>query len=207
MTDANQSTKPKPKSVEITPPLFAEAPAVVFTQLYGVKDHQVVQFNLTCRANTGAEAIESIFQGIQYASQFGLSTVKPDISEPAPEHAQTSAQPTTARNPPAGSQTSETFAPGSGIIRAVKLDIVSEADDKVNLKFYETGHQYPDISTKRVTERALELLQSSGDGWTIQDLYRTSTRNIRYEIRYRESEKLNSRGNPYKDIVDIRPMA
>jgi hypothetical protein len=206
MTELTQS-KPKPTPVEITQPLFSEAPAVVFTQLYGAKQNQIIQFNLTCRANTGEEAMEMIFRAIQYAAQYSLSTVKPDISQPAPAPSQSAPVPANHNSQtPQQPLPADGFAPGSGLIRAVKLEIVPEMDDKVTLKFYETGHQYPDITTKRVTERALELLQSTGDGWRIEDLQRASTRNIRYGIRYRESDKRNSRGNPYKDIVDIRPM-
>lgn len=194
------------QSTEILPP-FDEAPAVVFTQLYGLKEGQIVQFNLTVRAASPEDAMDGIIRGIQYAhDRYKLNTVRPDNSVPGPA---TLPSPANATAPaPAGAPapvgTPAQANVSNGYIHAVKLEIVPSADGKVALKWYTAGHQYPDITSTRPADKAVELLRATGD-WTTDHVKAVGTYQVRHKIAWRESEKLNSKGKPYRDIVSIIP--
>jgi len=203
-------------------PVFTEAPAVVFTQLYGKKGGQVIQFNLTCRGNTGTEAIDQIMAAIRYAGErYKLSVDRPDVSVAAPERlpehpatlAAQQAQPAPVAQPapapasaaPASPANVTTYtAPGAGnTIHAVRLEVVPNASGKVTLRWYEAGHNYPDITTTRTVEKAAELLASTGEDWKPEHMRMVQQFTVRHVIRWRASEKMNTQGKPYKDIVSI----
>lgn len=202
MTDNTLTKQPA------TMPDFNEAPAVVFTQLYGLKENQIVQFNLTIRAATPESAMDGIIRGIQYAQEhYKLSTIRPETGVPGPAapSAPQNGQPTTPGAPAPAGQPAQTNGNGStGYIHATKLEIVPSADGKVALKWYSAGHQYPDITSTRPADKAVELLRATGD-WTTDHVKAVGTYQVRHKIAWRESEKMNSRGNHYKDVVSLIP--
>lgn len=95
---------------------------------------------------------------------------------------------------------------GSGIqtIHAVRMEVTPQADGKAKLAFYGEGHQYPDITSTQVVDRLLALLAPSG-GWTAAHLAVAQKFDVAIAVDWRPSQKLNQRGQPYKDIVAIRP--
>lgn len=206
MTD-NTLTTNQPSA----PDSFNEAPAVVFTQLYGLKENQIVQFNLTVRAETPEAAMDGIIRGIQYAHEhYKLSTVRPETGIPGPGPVNAPASPANAPTPagapaaPANGNGNGNGAGMNGYIHAVKLEVVPSADGKVALKWYGAGHQYPDITSTRPADKVLELLRATGD-WTEDHIKMVGTYQVRHKIAWRESEKMNSKGKPYRDIVSIIP--
>lgn len=97
-------------------------------------------------------------------------------------------------------------APAAGEVLtlvAASMEVTPKPDGKVELKFFEAGHKYPDIYANGTVENMLKLLAPTGD-WTA-DLLSTATSydGLAYTVRYTLSKKLNSKGNPYKDIVNI----
>ena len=109
---------------------YGEAPAVIFTQLYGVsQDGQIVQFNLTCRAGSPEEAVDVLMRGIKYArDKYKLSPAKPGAS-PAP------AQPAQNGAPAPAAPTAQPPAPqsnnGGGVIHAIKMDVMPQTGGAV----------------------------------------------------------------------------
>lgn len=196
-------------------PTFTEAPAVIFTQLFGLKNGQVVQFNLTVRANSAPEAVDQLMDGIRHAGKkWGLSTAKPDISVPAPGALPLDMQPGAglpgAQAPitvPARPVVSAPALPaasagaGGGVIHAVKMEIVPLPEGKVTIKWYEAGHQFPDLTSTRPVEKAIELLMPTG-GWMASHLAIPGTFQVRHRIEWANG-KLNKNGKPYKDIVTL----
>lgn len=200
MTDSTLTNQPA------AAPDFNEAPAVVFTQLYGLKENQIVQFNLTVRAATPESAMDGIIRGIQYAHEhYKLSTVRPETGVPGPaaSTAPQDGQPP-APSAPAGQPAQANGNGSNGYIHATKLEIVPSADGKVALKWYSAGHQYPDITSTRPADKAVELLRATGD-WTPEHVKMVGTYQVRHKIAWRESEKMNSKGKPYRDIVSLIP--
>jgi hypothetical protein len=195
-----------------------EAPARVFTKFYGQYDGQSIEINVTVCANTVTEAIDrllgdsktirekyhlSLAQKVQASTKpvTNRITAAPAVSsqeQPAPGPGPVPAQPASSQQQPEPVQQREF------IIHATKMEVEPSADGKVTLKWYSGGHRYPDIYTKRVAEKALALLLSTGQSWTAENLQRVTSYNVTHDVYYKESSKPNSRGNPYKDIVAIR---
>lgn len=197
--------------VHATQPIFNEAPAVVFTQLYGAKGGQVVQFNLTIRANTGAEAINGLLDAIKYAENLKLSTVRPDMSIPAPTNKCADNTPAPAAGPaPVALSTPALVAPASispppggagNIIHAVKMKVTPVEDDKVRLEWFAPGHNYADISKVCFEDKALDLLAKTGP-WDYSHLAKVNTYQVAHTIAWVQG-KPNSKGGYYKDIVSV----
>lgn len=195
-------------------PTHTEAPAVIFTQLYAPKGGQIVQFNLTCRANSAREAIDQLVDGINYAKTKGFSVIRPMGDTPpamaAPQtHVERPASPVTA--PASNSQAAPAIAQNGAnntvsgqlkTIRAVRMDVMPKPDGKVTLEWYMDGHKFADIYTTRTLDNAVNLLLPTG-AWTADHLKEAQTYSVRHVITWRDSEKLNSKGNPYKDLVSI----
>mgnify|MGYP001568524048 CR=1 FL=1 len=91
------------------------------------------------------------------------------------------------------------------ILQAVKLEVAPKADGKAELKFYAQGHQYPDITSTRSVDKLLELLAPTG-GWTGDHLAKAGTYNVQIAVDWKASDKLNSKGKPYRDIVALRSV-
>ncbi len=86
-------------------------------------------------------------------------------------------------------------------IRAVKLQIEPRADGKVNLNFFEAGHQYADIKATKTPIEAIALLQPLG-AFTPEHMI-ASEYAINATIDWKPSANLNKNGKPYKNIVTI----
>lgn len=96
-------------------------------------------------------------------------------------------------------------APQTSIVNTfqiVKMQVAPRADGKVDLKFFEAGHQYPDISTSKTAADAVNLLKATGK-WEPFHFAQAAEFNVNFVLTWKNSAKLNSKGNPYKDIVTI----
>ena len=79
-----------------------------------------------------------------------------------------------------------------------EVEITPHTDGKAELKFFAAGHKFPDLySTKPVGTWAQVL------GWAESNFRETKRVSAPLRIQYTLSEKLNSKGNPYKDIQAI----
>lgn len=97
--------------------------------------------------------------------------------------------------PPANGKAVETLL-------ATKMEVTPKPDGKVELKFYGAGHKFPDIYANGSVENMVKLLAGNGD-WTAEHLAAANTYDSEFTIRYTLSAKLNSKGNPYKDVLSI----
>lgn len=221
-TTVDPAPEEKPLApVVITEPLHHEAPGIAFTKLFWQHDGQTGVINLTCRANTPIEALESLWQTmIESKKRYGFSLMDPSIQKgpakkadiPAPTNRRIAnvgvdkkpaPVPVGTKQAPAPEKKSEAPAT-NGIIHAVKLEITPVEDGKINFKWTAAGHNFPDIYVTKVADKALELLQSAGEAWDESHLLIYGKYDIAQDIYYRLSEKKNSKGNPYKDIVEVR---
>ena len=114
---------------------------------------------------------------------------------------------TTAHTPPVTTPAAPA-APASGVmtLKIVKMQVAPRADGKVDLKFFEAGHQYPDISTAKTAADAVNMLKATGK-WELFHFAQVAEFNVDFVIDYKNSAKLNSKGNPYKDILSVHPAA
>jgi len=132
---------------------------------------------------------------------------KPVGQQPAVEKASAPTPPQLATVPGLpGPQPAPAPANGGAVqtLQAVKLEITPKADGKAELKFYGAGHQYPDITSTRSLDKLLELLAPTG-GWTGEHLAQAGSYNVQIAVDWKASDKLNSKGKPYKDVLALRP--
>jgi hypothetical protein len=120
----------------------------------------------------------------------------PNLPSPAP-------QPTASAPAPALAQASSN-GNGALVLDSARMEVVPGADGKSEVKFYADGHQYPDLYTKRTPAQLAVLLQPTGQ-WTPDHFTKAGTHAVPMRIEYKLSDKKNSKGNPYKDIVAVKP--
>lgn len=94
--------------------------------------------------------------------------------------------------------------PANGIqsIRIAKMSVTPRADGKADVKFFEAGHQYPDLYATRTPAELAALLKATGE-WKEDHFKAAAEYNVTMTIDYKLSDKKNSKGNPYKDIVTV----
>lgn len=83
-------------------------------------------------------------------------------------------------------------------LKFVKVEVVPKPDGKSELRFYEAGHKYPDIYATRATEKWIDEL-----GWD-ETAFVSAAYDAKGVAGYVLSDKLNTKGNPYKDIEYIK---
>jgi hypothetical protein len=217
-TDVNQSVPAEPVTTNLfeayqAAPMFTEAPGIAFTKLYGLKDGQTIEINLTARANNPIEAIQQLMEAARFSKEtYKLSLTNPNIRQSPGNSTQASTNATApATSPAPNSPTSTTTAPVTStnpaddgkIIHAVKMKVTPKADGKVTLEWFGNGRRFPDINKTCATDKAVTLLRSTGEDWHTEHLTHVAEYNIKHDVHWAESENKNSKGNPYKDIVKI----
>jgi hypothetical protein len=181
--------------VEVTPtvapaaPLaFSEAPysGNVRTRIHGY------DWQLTIRAGDShafVEKVEGLMKWLDQRTDKALNVeppTAPDLhSVPAP----------------VGAPAPQTAATTVNVIHAVKLQIAPRTDGKVDLMFFEAGHQYADIKATKTPAEAAALLQPLG-AYTVAHMI-ASEYAINANITWTPSANLNKNGKPYKNIATI----
>lgn len=198
MTDQPQHTEqPQPTAKSHT---FTEAPAS-WNIRYRVNgfDEQI-----TLRGDTYAEIKPSIDKAREYVRGIVKADPLPKAAADAINTDREQAAPvaTTAPQAPAAPQN------GNGVmsLRIVKMQVENRADGKVNLKFFEADHKYPDLTAVKTAAEAVNMLKATGK-WELFHFSQSAEFNVNFVIDYKNSTKLNSKGNPYKDIVSVSTAA
>ena len=127
-----------------------------------------------------------------------------DMTHPAP--AQPSRPQNSAGSAPAAPTraTATPTATQSGLqtLDIIKLEIEPQADGKAKLKFYSAGHKYPDLYSTLPIGNCVALLADVGE-WTQEYFEKAGIYDVEFVAEWKNSDKLNSKGNPYKDIVRL----
>ena len=90
-----------------------------------------------------------------------------------------------------------------GTFRIAKMKVTPRADGKVDLDFFEAGHQYADIKAVKTATEAAVLLQPTGN-WTPQHFAAVSEYPVNMIIDWTPSANLNKNGKPYKNIAAVK---
>ena len=84
-------------------------------------------------------------------------------------------------------------------LHVVKVEITPKPDGKAELKFFTTGHKFPDLYATRSVEQWVEALN-----WEAATFGAAAEYSEKLLVGYTLSDKLNTAGNPYKDIAYIK---
>lgn len=174
----------------MTPSPTAEAGGVAWTTLYG----DGFTINLTARAGNCMDALDDLVLGIQYGKKTYKLDTKPATSQapvqaPAPVQAAPVPPPV---NPP----------PDVNTFVAVKMTVEPRADGKSKISLFADGHQWADINLIFTPEQAVGTLGHLAP-WTQEHFMTATTYDVKYLVAWKNSTKLNSAGNPYKNLVSV----
>jgi len=158
---------------------------------------------LTLRGDTGADVLKSADALFEWL----------DKHAPTPEQRYE-----TVRSPNGETSIPTPKMQGEGekpvkVIRIEQLKVSPRDDGKVDLKFFEFGARakglkYPAISSSRKPEACVAMMADvptpDMEAWTIAHFAQAGSYDVSCVLGYTLSDKLNTKGNPYKDIVSIR---
>lgn len=109
--------------------------------------------------------------------------------------------------PPAPVASIATAAPASaigGTFHIAKMTVTPRADSKVELAFFEAGHQYADIKAIKTPPECAAMLRPIGD-WKPEHFGKAGEYPVTCVIDWTPSANLNKSGKPYKNIVSVKP--
>ena len=156
-----------------------------------------IRITVKASGDNVAAAVDDLYAGISHGMEkFGWTTEqagapKAQASQPA--------QPTSAPSAPANVDTS------INTLEVVKVVVTPKPDDKVELQLFGSGHKYADLYHNGTVKQVLAVLGTTGLTWTEEHLRTAQEFNVTFYADWRNSEKLNKNGKPYKNIVNYRP--
>ena len=198
------------KELQETRPL-PEAGGIAFTELVTKRGARI---NITARAETPVSALDSLVEAVEYAiSKYGMKAKVVPMPQNAPKSAPVPAgktsppAPAPSTVPPPAPAVPDEYGEENEMneLRAVRMVVEPRADGKIKLTFYAENHKYPDLYAVRTIEGAVKMLSEVG-AWQTEHLSKPADYSIDYIVNWVYSDKLNSKGNPYKNIVSIRPV-
>lgn len=175
---------------------MGEAGGIAFCELWGVstdedgvKHH--VRINVTARDLTSISALRQLMETIKLAkSEYNLKPYQPgfgNVSTPKAKPAEVN--PSTNR-PVKQVENANTF-------HCQKI-VVSQYNGKAKIDLFATGRKYAELTTYMEAERA-----ASWFGMDVEDFTGTGEYPVSMMVSWAPSEKLNSKGNPYKNIIKV----
>jgi hypothetical protein len=106
-----------------------------------------------------------------------------------------------------GASPAPAAAPGGRqTLLAVKLTVTPRADGKVELGWFEAGHQWADVKAVKTPADALTVLAKTG-GWTLENVSKPGEYGVQHLVEWVPSSNLNKSGKPYKNLVAVSPAA
>lgn len=149
-------------------------------------------------ANT-AQAIEDLYKGIAYGMEtFGWTTEQANAPKPATQD--TNPAPQKANGNGAVSDT------GTNTLEVVRVEVTPKPDGKAELKLYGEGHKFPDLYHNSTIANLITALSTTGYKWNEEQFHYAGEFNVTFYADWRNSDKLNKNGKPYKNIVGYRAI-
>lgn len=96
--------------------------------------------------------------------------------------------------------------PGLNTLEVTRVKVVPMPDDKVELQLFAPGHKFVDLYHHGKVSQVLGALAFTGLDWRRDQLLVAREFNVSFLVDWRESEKTNAKGRPYKDVVAYRPI-
>lgn len=170
--------------------------AWVITRVYSKAG---VLIEVKTSGENGIAAVDDLYATISHGiEKYEWQTEQgsaPKITTPTPVQ-------TTTNPAPAAKSSADVGAVNT--MEIVKVAIAPQADGKIKIGLFEAGHKYPDLYMTLGLDAALKALANTGYEWTAEYLSKSSEYDMHFFADWRNSEKLNSKGNPYKNVVVLR---
>lgn len=160
-----------------------------------------VQIDIKESGANGVDAVDRLYTTIKHGiEKYNWKTE--NVNAPKQTAQQSASQPTQS-TAPAKSGAVET---GINTLEVAKVEITPKPDNKVELKLFASGHRYPDLFHNGTIQQVLTALSTTGFEWNAAMLEKSNVFDLHFFADWRNSEKLNSNGKPYKNIVGYRPI-
>ena len=169
-----------------------QAGAWVITRVYSAKG---IAIDVKASGENTAAAIDDLYSGIEH----GIAKYGWQLEQAGAPKAQTT-QPTPAP------QSAAVVDTGINTLEVVKVAITPKPDNKVELKLFGQGHKYPDLYHNGTVQQVLAALSTTGLEWNESHLKSASEFDAHFFADWRNSEKLNTNGKPYKNVVGYRAI-
>ena len=146
-------------------------------------------------------AINNLYDGLKVGiEEHGWTTEQ----QGAPKATQS--QPTTILTPTPAVMGNAPASVDTGLntLEVVKVLVTPKPDSKVELQLFGAGHQYADLYHNGTVSQVLTALGGTGLVWKQEMLTVANEFHVNFFADWRNSEKMNSKGKPYKNIVGYR---
>jgi hypothetical protein len=106
--------------------------------------------------------------------------------------------------PKAEGEGAETKAESGGTIKFDTVAITAKKDGSAVVEFWRTGRKFPEITWSLGAEKLLEQAPSMAETFDVDTLQAVgSTYAVAGTVQWEASANLNSKGVPYKDLVNV----
>jgi hypothetical protein len=200
----------------LAPRYDAPPPESPFSLTFRMLDASGCEVQATIRAGVTVETVAEVMkvrkQFVESAQRAGWTfTGKP---QPAPTAAPAT---TPAANgawvPPAPTGPVAQNVAGGGFATqerqtfvAVKMTVTPRADGKTEVGWFEAGHQWADVRAVKTPQDFVGLLARTG-GWTLEHFTKVGEYGVQHLVEWVPSANLNKSGKPYKNLVNVSPVA
>lgn len=181
---------------------MGEAGGIAFCELWGISTDEdgvkhPVKINVTARDLTSISALRQLMGTIKIArEEYKLKPYQPNsgyVSKPVQEEAK-----------PVNQSTNRPKVEGQ-MFHCNKI-MAGPFKDKIKLDWYTDSvagkTKYPFMTSYIPVEQAMAWLQPFGE-WEADDFYANKKYLVNLNITWAPSDKMNDKGNPYKNIVKI----
>ena len=192
---------------------MGEAGGIAFCELWGVSTDEDgvrhnVKINVTARDLNSLSALRQLMETIKVAKEeYKLKPYQPSfgsVSKPAEQKpaVQDAPKPAVQEAPkPAAPARPAPSTEGANMFHCVKI-AVAPYKDKIKIDWFAQGRKYAELTSYIPVEQAVAWFQPFGL-WTHDHFEQVAEYTVDMNIYWKESEKLNSKGNPYKNIVKM----
>lgn len=150
-----------------------------------------------------ASAIDDLYQGISH----GIDTYGWALEQQgAPKPTQPATQNVILTPAPSIVGKLHDTDPQISTLEVVKVNITPSADGKIKVGFFSPGHQWADLTTNMGLDATLKMLATTGYDWSADQLKAVADFPINCYADWRNSDKMNKNGVPYKNLIALRAI-
>jgi hypothetical protein len=210
-----------------TQPFFTESPVSINTYWNTPKG---ANLQVTIRSTATSDdlyAAVAVYAGFEvWADEAGwIPAYKGEPARPAPQQ-----QGKPAAQQPAGKPGKPAGKPGNGgggeplytqegsqerprhLLKVVWVEVKPRTDSKVDVLLYgntkkQPRDKYPTLRHVSEAAKAAELFSLSGIPFEEDEFSSAWADELHFEVIWEESERMTGQGNPYRDIVTVRPLS
>ena len=181
---------------------MGEAGGIAFCELWGISTDEdgvkhPVKINVTARDLTSISALRQLMETIKIArDEYKLKPYQPNSGYVSK----------TEEPKPVNPSTNRPVAKVEGQMFHCNKIMAGPFKDKIKLDWYTDSvagkTKYPFLTSYIPVEQAMAWLQPFGE-WEADDFYANKEYPVNLNITWAPSDKMNDKGNPYKNIVKI----